>query len=585
MIACLVHFEAEGLHGSHLADLCSGAATLLGRLQQHGVQAGLLLQCAAVGDAGLSLAALQAAADGSGSPLLMTQPGQLAVALRLALDQLAPTPPAEVAFISLSGSPAAASQAAELGCGTCEHLPSRGASPAQLQAWVMQAVARRAREARQAAGLQPPLVVGYVMKESRQLALAQQGMLPLLPAAEAGAAAGSTAAAESAAGKAAAQAGKPAAESEQPLCFVPLDLHSSLAPQLAHCDIVLQKLTDYLEPTGGSGAVAHFTSEAQALLARLDQEQQAAQQAAVQQQLAAAAAGHPHPGHPQLHPAEFRAAQAVAKGRPPLPVDPAPAMRPIMDRAALIPLLEAAALAVRQLAIPARAPASVLVSSFDPGSTPRQLAAAGVSLPCIAKPQAACGVAEAHQMAFVLHGSGFAGLEVPLPAVVQEYVDHGGRVWKVYVAGDQVFWAERKSTPDLRSLAEQLAADPEADVPDSISFDSLKSLPTTLPWLRKQQAQPQAAGGSADGGLPPVPGQVASLMQRPTFEAVAAALRKRLGLTLFGFDLVFDSIAGELVIIDVNYFPSFKGVPEAPAALRAALRQRYAAALATQQQP
>ena len=26
----------------------------------------------------------------------------------------------------------------------------------------------------------------------------------------------------------------------------------------------------------------------------------------------------------------------------------------------------------------------------------------------------------------------------------------------------QVFWAERKSTPDLRSLAEQLAADPEA---------------------------------------------------------------------------------------------------------------------------
>lgn len=91
-----------------------------------------------------------------------------------------------------------------------------------------------------------------------------------------------------------------------------------------------------------------------------------------------------------------------------------------------------------------------------------------------------------------------------------------------------------------------------ADVPDSISFDSLKSLPTTLPWLRKQQAQAAAAGSAggpaaavhSDGGLPPVPGQVASLMQRPTFEAVAASLRKRLGLTLFGFDLVFDSIAG-----------------------------------------
>jgi hypothetical protein len=35
--------------------------------------------------------------------------------------------------------------------------------------------------------------------------------------------------------------------------------------------------------------------------------------------------------------------------------------------------------------------------------------------------------------------------------------------------------------------------------------------------------------------------------------------------------------AGELVIVDVNYFPSFKGIPEAAAALQAALRERYAA--------
>lgn len=42
------------------------------------------------------------------------------------------------------------------------------------------------------------------------------------------------------------------------------------------------------------------------------------------------------------------------------------------------------------------------------------------------------------------------------------------------------------------------------------------------------------------------------------------------------------SSPGELVIIDVNYFPSYKGIPEAPAALQAALRERYAvAAVAT----
>lgn len=36
--------------------------------------------------------------------------------------------------------------------------------------------------------------------------------------------------------------------------------------------------------------------------------------------------------------------------------------------------------------------------------------------------------------------------------------------------------------------------------------------------------------------------------------------------------------AGELVVIDVNFFPSFKGVPEAPQALRQALLAAYAAA-------
>lgn len=168
-------------------------------------------------------------------------------ACSLALDQLAPIAPEEVALISLSDSPEPARQAAELGYAACEHLPARDATPAQLQARALQAVAGLAGAARQAAGRQAPLVVGCVMKESRQLALEQQGMLPLLPVAEpaAGAAAAdSSAAAPAAAGGAAAAAAvQPPAlepEGERPLCFVPLDVHSPLAPQLARCHIVLQ---------------------------------------------------------------------------------------------------------------------------------------------------------------------------------------------------------------------------------------------------------------------------------------------------------------------------------------------------------
>ena len=402
----------------------------------------------------------------------------------LVMTQLAAAAPQGVVCISIADSPTAASQAAELGCASVEQLPPRGASEAAVHAAALQAVVRQAAAVRQAQGLAPPLVVGYVMKQSRQLALSQQGMLPLLPAAAAepaaagsaagsqaaGAAAGAAAAAAAAAGAAAAAAGAAApaaaaaaaaaaALAKRPLCCVPLDLHGPLQRQLAGCHMVLQKLTDCLQG-GGSGAVAALNPEAHALLAALEQ-----------QQAAAAAGG----------------------GAPICLVDPVPALRPVMDRAALVEHLEAAALAVRQQAIPMRAPATVLLPGFDAAGTPRALAAAGVGLPCIVKPRAACGVAEAHQMAFVLHrcaacwgltrqlhtvrwalllapvcpgaalasdadtlhsphrspchgphppslgrSSGFADLEVPLPAVAQEYVDHGGVVWKVYVAGQQV---------------------------------------------------------------------------------------------------------------------------------------------------
>lgn len=283
---------------------------------------------------------------------------------RLALDQLAPAPLSAITLVSLSDSSAAASLALSLGCGAAEHLPARSTSPSQLQAWALQAVAGLAA----ARAPVRPLIVGYVMKEARQLALGQQGMLPLLPTP---------------------QPARPAAGGageEPPMLFVPLDLGSSLPPQLARCQLVLQKLTDCLQ-AGGGGAVAELAPEARALLVLLQQQQ---------------------PGQQQQQ-------QGLGQAMPPVApvclVDPAEAMQPVMDRAALLPCLERAALAVRQRAIPMRAPASLLLPRLDAAGTPRQLAAAGVGLPCIVKPQAACGVAEAHQMAFVLHTWVLAGRE------------------------------------------------------------------------------------------------------------------------------------------------------------------------------
>ncbi len=62
------------------------------------------------------------------------------------------------------------------------------------------------------------------------------------------------------------------------------------------------------------------------------------------------------------------------------------------------------------------------------------------------------------------------------------------------------------------------------------------------------------------------------------FFASAMAIREEFGLTLFGFDVITptgsDPIEGEeegespVMVIDVNYFPSYKEVPDFPQRLK-----------------
>jgi hypothetical protein len=96
---------------------------------------------------------------------------------------------------------------------------------------------------------------------------------------------------------------------------------------------------------------------------------------------------------------------------------------------------------------------------------------------------------------------------------------------------------QRKSTPDLRLPVELLASEPSAGIPTSLGFDSLKSLPTTLPWAA---ATPGAAGGAAAGDGE----QQGRELLQDTAELVAGLLRERLRLTLFGFDVVISDAGG-----------------------------------------
>jgi len=272
-------------------------------------------------------------------------------------------------------------------------------------------------------------------------------------------------------------------------------------------------------------------------------------------------------------------------------IDPLESLEVVIDRVQMAHALDAACKAARKLALPVRTPAWHLIHKFSADILRTASTVSKVSLPCVVKPQIACGIEESHQMAFVLHPLGLhSDLNVPLPALLQEYIDHNSAVWKVYVAGNQVFSAQKRSTPNLQPLREILAShvssgwddggggvaggeeEEDLDIPTSIEFNSLESLPTSLPWLRRIT---DSSSAGATGAL--APQMPAAMMHSDFLTQLAQVLKKHLSLTLFGFDVVFDYAAGEAVILDLNFFPSFRGIPKAPMALRTTLLEKYKA--------
>eukprot|EP00897_Mesotaenium_endlicherianum_P010747 jgi/Mesen1/9700/ME000069S09110 len=457
------------------------------------------------------------------------------------------------------------------------------------------------------------LTVGYCMKRSRQQEFVQRGAFPSQP-------------------------------TSNGLHFVPIDLDAPLERQLASIDVLLHKATDEIvSVSGGGGGQVDGSSD----------------------------------GYTEEHP-ELCV------------VDPMPAVMPLLDRVRTQEVLRRLPSGGPGCATRVRAPWSFEVASLDEPAFLHALESRQVSAPAIVKPRVACGAPEAHTMAIVFDEEGFRDLRVPMPATVQEYVDHGAWQYKCYMLGGAMFVSKRRSTPNVALLAQ--ARSPMAGTagtvsdPHAIVFDSLKSLPTNT--KNESQTAPPASpvartagpaaglgdagagamegvgrggGGGVEGGrgggergeeenctakegsgggatAGQIEGRTAEGVgdagggtgggggkraevgdscpagaeggsgaatatsvsaaaatgagadeeckgpseEGPSFDlaAVKAAgewLRRHLRLTLFGFDVVVKEGTTDYVIIDVNYFPSFKDVPNAQAlpALWAALRMTH----------
>ncbi|KAJ4775658.1 Inositol-tetrakisphosphate 1-kinase [Rhynchospora pubera] len=205
-----------------------------------------------------------------------------------------------------------------------------------------------------------------------------------------------------------------------------------------------------------------------------------------------------------------------------------------------------------------RAPHFLRVQTFNDPDLGLKLAEANLKFPVLVKPQVACGVADAHNMAIVFKAEDFRELSVPLPAIIQEYVDHGASIYKVYVIGKEVFHAVRKSLPN----STYLLASSQKSSSSPITFNSLKSLPV-----------PNQDESSMNDAF----GKNKKSLDMNLFNAAAHWMRQQLGLTIFGFDVVIQENSGDHVIVDLNYLPTFKEVTglHAISAFWEAIRSAY----------
>ncbi|KAJ8453368.1 hypothetical protein Cgig2_008252 [Carnegiea gigantea] len=175
-----------------------------------------------------------------------------------------------------------------------------------------------------------------------------------------------------------------------------------------------------------------------------------------------------------------------------------------------------------------------LVIKKDASSIPQAVAKAGLNLPIVAKPLIADG-AKSHELSLAYDQYSLQMLEPPL--VLQEFVNHGGVMFKVFIVGEAIKVVRRFSLPNV----------------------SKRELSRTTGVYRFPRVS-CAAASADEADLEPV---VAEYPPRPLLEKLARELRRRLGLRLFNLDLMREyGTHDNFYIVDINYFPGYGKMPE-----------------------
>lgn len=180
-------------------------------------------------------------------------------------------------------------------------------------------------------------------------------------------------------------------------------------------------------------------------------------------------------------------------------------------------------------------PAFVELTTTDTAEISQQLKTANVQYPFVCKPSIAHGSKLAHNMSVIFSEKHLSDCKPP--CVAQSFVNHNAVLYKIFIVGDYHSVVERPSLKNFRA----------SDRP-SIHFDS----------HNVSKADSRSELTVLD------PCDTSNKLIKPDLDKLAdivRSVRKALGMSLLGIDVVIENETGRYAVIDINAYPGYDGFP------------------------
>jgi len=132
--------------------------------------------------------------------------------------------------------------------------------------------------------------------------------------------------------------------------------------------------------------------------------------------------------------------------------------------------------------------------------------------------------------------------------IIQQFVNHDGILFKIYVYNNNYKVIVRPSLNNVNS-------------PDVIFFDSQK-IPKEFKIQEDLEEGSPPPNSFANLSSIEIVEKKKLLLDEEKITEITKDLSECLNLTLYGYDVIIDSVTNDYYIVDVNYFPAFSGVSD-----------------------